>query len=76
MMVHPVLSIVTDFRISSGLLIGGVDTDDVEEDEVNEFQPSIHRVIPGTRPAAHLVTSRLASMASGCEGFGVGLVRR
>ena len=76
MMVHPVLSIVTDFRIRSGLLIDDVATDDVEKVEDSEFQPSIHRVIPGMRPAAHLVTSRLASMASGCEGFGVGLVRR
>ncbi|KAH3875023.1 hypothetical protein DPMN_038282 [Dreissena polymorpha] len=60
---HPVMSIVMNFRIRSGLLIDEVATDDVEEDENSEFQPSTHRVIPVTRPSAHLVTSRLAPMA-------------
>ena len=50
--------------------------DEVVEDDEREFHPLSHWLIPGTRPVAHFVTSRLASMASGADGFGTGLVRR
>ena len=47
--------------------------DEVVEDDEREFHPLSHLLIPGTRPVAHFVTSRLASMASGADGFGTGL---